>query len=107
MKKRVKLNIFGTKEKYDIVYFKYCTKYVYLSRIRINSGTWIYFYLYLYVARPFTYGNFGITGASEIFALDLCLMFDANKYIHVGGVRGPQLCEVLLGGPRTQNILNH
>jgi hypothetical protein len=52
----------GTKEKYDIAYFKYLTKYVYLSRIHIiNSGTWFYFYLSLYVA-PFTDGNFGITG---------------------------------------------
>jgi hypothetical protein len=75
MKKHVKWNVWGTKEKYDIVYFKYFTKYVYLSRIHIiNSGTWLYFCLSLHVARLFTNGNFGIPGASEIFALDLCLM---------------------------------
>jgi hypothetical protein len=52
----------GKKEKYN-VYFKYVTKYVYLSRIHIiNSGTRLYFYLYLYVAGPFTNGNFGNTG---------------------------------------------
>jgi hypothetical protein len=63
------------KGKYDIVYFKYFTKYVCLPPIRIiNSGTWLYFYLSLYVARPFTNGNFGITGARDIFALHLCLM---------------------------------
>jgi hypothetical protein len=55
------------KGKIRTAYFKYFTKYVYLSRIHIvNSCTWLYFYLSLYVARSFTNGNFGITGASEM-----------------------------------------
>jgi hypothetical protein len=98
----VKLNILRTKEKYD-VYFKYFTKYFYLSRIHIiNSGTWLCFHLSLYVARPFTNGNFGIAGASEIFALNLCLILICKQVYTCGGVRGPRVCKVL-GGPRTRN----
>jgi hypothetical protein len=61
------MNFLGTKAKYDIVYFKYFLKYVYLSRIHIiNTGECLYFYISLYVARPFTNPNFGITGTSEM-----------------------------------------
>jgi hypothetical protein len=108
---------FTTKEKYDIVYFKYFTKYVYLSRIHniTNSGTWLYFYISVYVARLFTNGNFGIrsTGASEMVHTSVVSKCSVDGPIHfkfpitpiVGGVRGgPQVCKVLLGGPRTRNI---
>jgi hypothetical protein len=40
---------------------------MFMSRIYIiNGGTWLYFYLSLYVARSFTNANFGITGTSEM-----------------------------------------
>jgi hypothetical protein len=86
IKKHVKWDKKGTKVKYDIVYFKYFTKYVYLSRIHINSGTWLYFYLSLYVARPFTNGNLRIAGSSEIFASDPCLMLICKQvYTYLRG----------------------
>jgi hypothetical protein len=41
--KACEMKYFWNKGKYDIVYFKYFTKYVYLFRIHIiNSGTWLY-----------------------------------------------------------------
>jgi hypothetical protein len=95
------------------VYLKYFTKYVYLPRIHIiNSGTWLYFYLSLYVARPFTNGNFGTTGASDIVPAPFVSKYNADGPIRLkfpvapilGGVKGPRVCKVLLGGPRTRNI---
>jgi hypothetical protein len=78
----------------------------FMSRIHIiNSGTWLYFSLPLYVARSFTNANFGITGASEIFALDLCLMLICKQVYTCWRGKGPRMCRVLLGGPRTRNIL--
>jgi hypothetical protein len=40
-------------------------------------------------------GTSEILGASEIVALDLCFMLIC-KYIHVGGVRGPRVCKVVV-----------
>jgi hypothetical protein len=45
---------------------------MFMPRIHIiNSGTWLYFYLSLHVARPFTNANFGIPGASEMVPMTI------------------------------------
>jgi hypothetical protein len=86
-----------------------CLEFILLIAIR----GFISIYLSLYIARPFTNGNFGITGTSKMVrtpfvsksSVDVPIRFKFPIAPIVGGVRGPRVYKVLLGGPRNRNIL--
>jgi hypothetical protein len=75
------------------------------------AGSLYFFFTFLYVARRLTNGDFGITGTSEVVPAPFISKSSVDGRIRfkfpiapiVGRVRGPRVCKMLSGGPRTRS----